>query len=214
VLWSILISGIPERYHSAQPLLYSLLEAQSVARMPDVELLYFLDNKRRLVGAKRNDLLNAARGEYVSFIDDDDEVAPDYVRRIHDAIVASRKQPQPADVICFPQRAILQPHGVTHECTYSLAHFHNRAPENRRQLAPRQNPDGAVSPNSLNWTGPPAHTMVWRREIVKDIRFPAQTFGEDVAWVDAACEKAASEICLDGGPLYIYRFDEARSTTR
>ena len=72
MLWSILISAIPERFHTVQPLLFSLLETRSVARMPDIELCYLLDNKRRTVGAKRNALLDAARGEYVSFIDDDD----------------------------------------------------------------------------------------------------------------------------------------------
>ena len=105
MLWSILICGIPERYHTVQPLLFSLLERQSVARMADVELLYLLDNKRRSVGAKRNALLGEARGEYVSFIDDDDMVSGEYVRRIHDAIVEARKRETPVDVICFSQQA-------------------------------------------------------------------------------------------------------------
>jgi len=214
VLWSLLIAAIPERFHSVQPLLYSLLEAQSVARMPDVELLYVLDNRRRPVGAKRNDLLDMARGEYVSFIDDDDEVAPDYVRRVHDAIILARRQAPPVDVICFPQRAILHPHNVTHECTYSLAHFRIRPPDQRRQLAPMPGPDGKPLPNCLAWSGPPAHTMVWRRELVKEVRFPDQTFGEDVSWVDQACARAASEICLDGQPLYFYKFDQERTATR
>lgn len=39
MLWSILICGIPERYHSIHPLLRSLLEAQSVARRRQWEAL-------------------------------------------------------------------------------------------------------------------------------------------------------------------------------
>ncbi len=93
MLWSILICGIPERYHSVQPLLYSLLEAQAISRRPDVELLYFMDNKRRTVGAKRNALLSMAIGEYISFIDDDDEVAPNYVDKIIGTIIKERKRP-------------------------------------------------------------------------------------------------------------------------
>jgi len=208
MLFSILICGIPERFHSVQPLLYSLLESQSAARRPDVELLYMLDNRRRSVGAKRNSLLASARGEYVAFIDDDDEVASDYVQKIVAAIAAGRRSDPQADVICFGQRATIQPSGVIHECSYSLAHFRSRPPESRRQLAPSD------KPNTLLWSGPPAHTMAWRREIVKDIRFEERNFGEDTAWVDAACAAAVSEIVMEGEALYYYKFDEAVTATR
>lgn len=213
MLWSILIAGIPERYHTVQPLLLSLLEYQSVARMPDVELLYLLDNKRRPVGAKRNDLLAAARGEYISYIDDDDEVASDYVSRIYRAIVQTRKSERPADVVCFRQQAHLSPHGIIHDCYYSLAHYHQRKPEQRRMLEPSLGPDGKPLPNVLKWTGPPAHTMAWRRALVADLQFPEQTFGEDVGWVDLACQRAKTEVQLEQ-VLYHYKFDAERTATR
>lgn len=214
MLWSILISGIPERYHTVQPLLHSLLETQHVARMPDIEVLYLLDNRRRPVGAKRNALLSIARGEYVTFIDDDDEVASEYVAKIYRAIVATRKTDAPADVVCFRQRAVLQPHGVVHECSYSLAHYRDRKPEQRRILAAAYDPaTGDPIQNTLLWTGPPAHTMAWRRALVADIQFPERTFGEDVAWVDAACERAVTEVQIDA-TLYVYQFNEDKSATR
>jgi len=216
VRWSILIAAIPERYHTAHPLLLSLLETQAVNRMADVELLYLMDNRRRPVGAKRNDLLAIARGEYVSFIDDDDAVASDYVSRILNVIHRTRRADGPLpDVICFPQRATLHPHGITHECRYSLEYWRNRPPENRRHLEPAHDAANKVLSNVLNWTGPPAHTMVWRRALVADIKFPEQQFGEDVAWVDAACERAKTELqikCAD--PLYFYKFSEEGTTTR
>lgn len=207
MIWSVLICSIPERYHTVQPLLLSLLEHQHMARMPDVELLMLLDNRRRSVGAKRNALLAAARGEYISFVDDDDEVARDYVQKLYRAICQTRKTDIPADVVCFGQRCTLQPHGVIHECTYSLAHWKDRAPEARRQLAPSD------KPNTLNWSGPPAHTMVWRRAILEGIRFPEKQFGEDVEWVDQCCAKAKTELQIPG-VLYFYNFDQARSMTR
>ena len=213
MLWSILIAAIPERYHTVHPLLLSLLETQAVARISDVELLFFMDNRRRTVGAKRNDLMAAAHGEYVSFIDDDDMVAPDYVSRIRNTIQRNRKEPP--DVICFPQRATLHPHGITHECRYSLEYWRDRPPENRRQLAPAHDASGNVLPSTLNWTGPPSHTMAWRRALVADIKFPEQQFGEDVAWVDTACERAKTEIRIEcDNPLYLYKFNEETTTTR
>ena len=203
MLWSILVCGIPERYHSVQPLLYSLLETQAVARRPDVHLEYKMDNKRVTVGAKRNSLLQNAIGEYISFIDDDDEVAPNYVDKILAEITKGRKESPPVDVICFPQRATLSPSGVIHECSYSLAH-------KERKL--EQIPDGP--PNMLKWTGPPAHTMVWRHRITEDATFPDKNFGEDVDWVGMMCKSSKKEVQITGDPLYFYRFDEANSATR
>lgn len=208
MLWSILIPGIPERYHTVQPLLLSLLEHQAVARIPDIELLYLMDNKRRTVGEKRNALLSMAKGEFISFIDDDDGVATTYVERIHRAIGEVRKTD--VDVICFRQDAILKQHGVTHECSYSLE-FAKREP--KRQLAP------GTTPNALKWSGPPAHTMVWRRDLAQasavGIKFPDIQFGEDTEWVDRMCLLARKEhqIVTDF-PLYIYTFDEQKTSTR
>lgn len=207
MLLSILIAAIPDRYHLAHGLLYSLLESQAVARRPDVELLYVMDNRRRSVGAKRNALLDMAKGDYVCFIDDDDMVATDYVQKITAAIAVGRKCVPPADVIVFPQRATIDG-GVVHECTYSLDYFIQRPPEARRQLA--QTPD----PNVLQWTGPPAHTMAWRRGLLDGVRFEEKNFGEDTAWVDRACEKAVSELKIEGEPLYYYNFSSRNSATR
>lgn len=208
MLWSILIAAIPERYHLAAPLLYSLLETQAVARIPDVEVLYLMDNRRRSVGSKRNALLDAARGEYVSFIDDDDQVAIDYVNRIRNAIISTRRTETPADVIVFPQRCTLQPHGIVHECTYSLNYWRERVPEQRRVLV------ATDKENVLRWTGPPAHTMVWRRETIGDIRFTERQFGEDTDFVDRVCERAQREWRIDGEPIYFYNWDERTTATR
>ena len=214
MLWSILLAGIPERYHSVQPLLFSLLESQHVARMPDVELVYLMDNRRRTVGSKRNALLDMSHGEYVSFVDDDDEVAADYVARIYREIVKTRKEESPADVICFNQRALIQPHAVIHECSYSLSYWRDREPNARRQIAVATDASGEPVPNTLAWTGPPAHTQVWRRATIADDRFTNKTFGEDVEWIDRICARATKEIQLGGQPLYIYKFSEEGSATR
>ena len=205
MLWSILICGVPERYHLAQPLLYSLLEKQSVARSPDIELLYLMDNRRMSVGAKRNLLLGAARGEYLSFIDDDDMVADDYVKRIYGAFAWCKKQAHTTDVVCFPQRATLVQEQVIHECRYSLT-YAKREP--KRVLA------ATANPRVFNWTGPPAHTMIWRREIAQSARFPDKQFGEDCDWVDAVCARAETEYQIEGEPLYAYIYNSQTTATR
>ena len=77
-LLSILISAIPSRWEMARKLF------EGLTRVADqrVEVLLLFDNKRRSVGEKRQALLDIARGEYVTFIDDDDLVAPGYVSEI------------------------------------------------------------------------------------------------------------------------------------
>ena len=52
----------------------------------EVEMLAISDNGERTIGAKRNDLLKAAKGDYVCFVDDDDMVSPFYVHGILSAI--------------------------------------------------------------------------------------------------------------------------------
>jgi hypothetical protein len=155
-----------------------------------------------------------ARGEYISFIDDDDEISADYVHKIYRQIVVVRKGKEPVDVICFPQRATLHPQSVTHECTYSLAHWRDRKPEERRILANATDEEGKHLPNVLLWSGPPAHTMVWRRDLLDGIRFPEKNFGEDVDFVDQACEMAKTEVALNGEPLYFYKYNEEGTATR
>jgi hypothetical protein len=73
---SILTPAVPSRIFQLQKLCFEL-EGQ-IKGLP-VEHLALLDNKRRTVGEKRDALLRAARGRYVAFVDDDDDVSDDYV---------------------------------------------------------------------------------------------------------------------------------------
>jgi hypothetical protein len=42
------------------------------------ELISFCDDKKYSIGYKRNELLRLSQGQYVAFIDDDDEIGPQY----------------------------------------------------------------------------------------------------------------------------------------
>lgn len=60
--------------------LLDALEAQSVGK--PVEIIVLSDNGRMTIGEKRNRLFQAAGGEYLCGIDDDDTVSRDYVDSI------------------------------------------------------------------------------------------------------------------------------------
>lgn len=79
--WSILIATVFERSDELVRLL-GVLVPQVIAHGDKVELLINSDGREKSVGLKRQELLKGACGEYVSFIDDDDMVPPDYVAKI------------------------------------------------------------------------------------------------------------------------------------
>lgn len=95
---SILICSLESRRNELTRLLFSLVRQlpdieNSHSRpyegcmiytysFPDVEIIVATDNKQHSTGAKRNLLLHLAKGQYISFIDDDDEVYKCYIEEI------------------------------------------------------------------------------------------------------------------------------------
>jgi glycosyltransferase involved in cell wall biosynthesis len=63
--------------------LVRILESQYTK---EVELLANIDKGEKSIGQKRNELLQAAKGEYVAFLDDDDQVSPYYITSILQAL--------------------------------------------------------------------------------------------------------------------------------
>ena len=64
---SLLVCNLAERKFDMQKLMHD-----------DVEVLVLTDNGEMTIGAKRQKLLCMSRGEYVAFVDDDDEITQDY----------------------------------------------------------------------------------------------------------------------------------------
>lgn len=78
--WSVLIPTIAGREASLRNLVTSIRE--KVGRIaPEIRLDICIDydNREASIGAKRERLLQGARGKYVSFIDDDDDITDAYV---------------------------------------------------------------------------------------------------------------------------------------
>lgn len=80
---SILICTLPRRQTMLQSLKASI-EQQSTGY--DVEIL--TDDGKGTIGAKRQRLLELSTGDYVAFIDDDDDINPQYVKLIFDNLGA------------------------------------------------------------------------------------------------------------------------------
>ena len=86
---SILIPTLNERWNKFAPLVDNLItqgEEAGYKFIYDFEIIAPMDNRRSNVGNKRNICLDMANGDFTVFIDDDDQVADDYVKSILDAI--------------------------------------------------------------------------------------------------------------------------------
>jgi len=79
---SILICSLENRTKSLRKLL-SILKPQ---RTEEIEILVHTDRGQLTTGEKRNQLLENAVGEYIAFVDDDDEVSSNYIIKILKAI--------------------------------------------------------------------------------------------------------------------------------
>jgi glycosyltransferase involved in cell wall biosynthesis len=138
------------------------------------------DNRARSIGAKRQSLVDIARGEYIAFVDDDDDVSEDYVERLLEATKTG------ADVITFRQRAIYN--GLESEVHFGI-----------------NNQDGPFTPGGITLRAP-WHVCAWRRERVKDCLFAESNYGEDLAWCLQARRRARTAHHIDE-VLHTYRHD-------
>jgi glycosyltransferase involved in cell wall biosynthesis len=200
---SILVSTIPRRLNNYFPALMNKLMWQ-IGTLRDVELIGLFDNKKRSVGHKRNELLKMAQGEYLIFIDDDDDIANDFVVMIMDTLY---KNPT-ADCIVFD--CITTINGDRNNQTYSkysIAYDYTQVPE----ISP--NPLDPTARIAYQWRGKPAHTMVYKSEIAKKHIYIDQNYGEDVDWVKRACKDIKNEVRIDK-VLYFYNFNDSVSETR
>ena len=83
---SILIPTLLERQDRFQMLVERTLCPQLKKFDGEVEVIAYFNNGERPLAHIRQDLMEEARGEYVCFVDDDDQVPPYYVEKILKAI--------------------------------------------------------------------------------------------------------------------------------
>ena len=160
---SILTPTVPERAEQLAALTEKL--AKQIGSLP-VEHLVFGDNRRRSIGQKRQALLSAALGDYIAFVDDDDDVSDDYVASI---LEATQTQP---DCITFEQAA-----------TYNG--------QSSRVIFGGRNNDEPFQPGGDTLRGP-WHVCAWRRRLVADCWFGPINYSEDAIWCAQARRRVKS----------------------
>jgi glycosyltransferase involved in cell wall biosynthesis len=83
MILSILIATMPERKDMFDRLLF---EVRSQVSRSGIDIEILADNGIGSIGAKRQRMIEAAQGDYICFIDDDDEIMTDYLSCILTAL--------------------------------------------------------------------------------------------------------------------------------
>lgn len=179
---SILICSLKEREKSFLGLLESL--SSQIEDDFKVEVLHEIDNREMDIGTKRNKLLDRATGEYLCFIDDDDEISENYVVNIIEAI---KNNP---DCVAFKLKyyedGVFK--GIAHH-SIKYDSWRNKQLEYGEMFYER-------TPNHLNPI---------KSEIAKRVKFPECNFGEDHAWSNSIYQYLKTESEIEE-PVYFYKY--------
>ena len=180
IKFSVLILSIPSRNESLMAAMKQLQEqADATGQGKAVEILVLLDNRSKSISEKRNDLLQAARGKYIAFLDDDDAVSKEYMSKI----LAAIDEYDGVDCISFNQWCTINGEPMNVEFGIGNPHGHLWRDE-----------DGFLG----DIKRPPYHMCVWRREIAQSEAFNP-VYGangqssEDVDWLMRLYPKVQTE---------------------
>jgi hypothetical protein len=190
---SVLILSIPSRFDVVRPLIDKLMT--QIGDREDVEILSLMDNKSLHIWEKRNELMRIARGTHMTWLDDDDDVADNYVDKLTEAIEANPN----ADVISFDQMCYLN--GVE-----------------AKVFAKMGNPHEDVLPDVTgtryrDTLRPPYHWCCWKTSLASSEAFRASfSHGdrgqstEDIDWLRRLYPKVEESVYLEGQFLHVYRW--------
>lgn len=151
---SVLIPTIVGREASLQSLLNSVRDKITrIAPHLHVEYRIELDNREMSVGMKRNKLLQGAKGKYMAFIDDDDDITDAYIEDVAGMIRGEYQ--------VMRLRGRIHPYTFTHSIENSLTDFMAK---------------GEV------FIRPPNHLNPMMTDVAKLVQFGDAVRGEDLDW--------------------------------
>ena len=172
---------MPERYYSFTSLKESLVK-QIEENNLQTEVEIISDDRLDIsIGQKRNHLIELAKGKFVVFVDDDDEVHPEYLKLITDTIKDNPK------IDCI---------GIYGEMIFDKIHH-------RKWFISITN--GEWFERDLVFYRTPNHISPIKREIAAKCSFPDVSTGEDRVFSDVVFPLLKKEAIIET-PLYVYHY--------
>lgn len=154
-----------------------------------IEILMLTDNKKMMLGQKRNAMVDIAQGRYVQFIDDDDRIEPHMFSFVLDAIAWHF-----VDVITFGV-SVRMNGGEPKICRYSIDYEEDRNTDEGYERLPN-------------------HICVVRRELARKVSFPNIAYGEDSAYSKLLRPHLKTEYEIPHEVLYHYDFNSETTETQ
>ena len=156
----------------------------------DFEVILLKDNKEMTIGEKRELLYQRARGIYSQQLDDDDNLAPNAIQLILEAIKSNPEIP----VITFREKCFMN--GEYKSSNHSI-----------RYSQWMDNQDG------FDYVRSPFYKDVIRTDIARSVPFPHIRYNEDEQWSKALYPLLTDEIHIDE-ELYHYIYNETNHNER
>ncbi len=184
IVLSILIPSLFRRDYLRETLARKVL--RQAEPYDDIEVLAWVDNKKRSIGRKRDDLVQMASGDFLVILDDDDDISDDYVAELRKAAIENPS----VDVIVFDQ----------------LCQLNDWAPFKVRFGIEFEN-QAAADGGGKDITRKPFHVCCWRSDLAKSARFPDHSYGEDAEWAAQLWPKITQQHRIDK-VLHTYRWSK------
>lgn len=182
MILSLLIPTIDERREMFENI-YAILKMQILNNPNKNQIEILIDNSKKTIGEKRNNLLAMAKGEYVAFVDDDDEVSNEYIESL---MIAIKQKPD-----CVSLRGVItwngnNPELFEHSVKYSAY---------------------ATTTNEIKYERYPNHLNCIKSSIAKQFKFKEINFGEDTDWATQIFQSGLlkKEVYIDK-VLYHYKY--------
>lgn len=185
---SILVCSVLNRRNTFLPQILEELNKQTQDKT-DVEVICIVDNKTRMLGIKRNDLVKVAQGDYITFVDDDDKLSPNYVSELLKAIDENNG----VDVINFIVNVSINGSGFK-PCYYTVEHKHDFNNDNSYHRLPN-------------------HIMCIKRHLCVDTPYKPILYGEDSAFSKELAPKIKTEFNINQ-VLYEYHYSSNTTETQ
>lgn len=171
---SILIPTLQKRSKLCQELTDELTRQLTT----EVEFMLLPDSGQRTIGEKRNALVEAAVGDYIAFIDDDDMISPDYIEKVMTALESDPDCTSLTGLIYDGGQA---PRKFIHSIEY----------------------EGWYSRDGVDYRYP-NHLNAVKRKYAAKVSFPEINHGEDRAYSDRIQQYLKKEAKIDGVIYHYY----------